>query len=388
MPRDDFDATTKETLAKRVNFRCSNPTCGRGTSGPRDEVGKAVNVGVAAHITAASPGGPRFDVTISAEERRAICNAIWLCQTCAKLVDNDPARYSTATLRDWKLDAEERALAEIVQPGLRRELRVRVGPTRRGRRQLAQFRLYNASDQPIYISGWIAVHGPNHDPIHSFSLETMTGRLPQRILAHDAYEFVVPFDDIDMDLLTELGVEDALRQRWMISNDELQTFRRAAIFNRPPPPCHAGPDDADLSQCKVEISVQTHVVAGQFPRVEIIFKNHGPHHIPVRGAELKWVYDPPRMLSTDGAPGVIETEGAVRVGPGLSSAVVAPGGQHSFPIQQPFLDLLVAVLGPDVRDSGISVSVLGGLQLRWTEEDGIGRAVREAAGAVVAAWDD
>jgi hypothetical protein len=34
---------------------------------------------------------------------------VWLCQTCAKLVDNDPVRYPLETLRDWKLFAEDRA---------------------------------------------------------------------------------------------------------------------------------------------------------------------------------------------------------------------------------------------------------------------------------------
>jgi hypothetical protein len=64
---------------------------------------------VAAHITAASGDGPRHDSALTQDERRAPSNGIWLCQTCAKLVDNDPLRYSTATLREWKVFAEDRA---------------------------------------------------------------------------------------------------------------------------------------------------------------------------------------------------------------------------------------------------------------------------------------
>jgi hypothetical protein len=53
--RDDFSLTTKELLAKRVGYLCSNPKCQQPTSGPQEDPSKAVNIGVACHITAASP---------------------------------------------------------------------------------------------------------------------------------------------------------------------------------------------------------------------------------------------------------------------------------------------------------------------------------------------
>ncbi len=43
---------------------CSNPACGQAISGLHTEVKEAVNIGVAAHITAASVGGPRFDPSL------------------------------------------------------------------------------------------------------------------------------------------------------------------------------------------------------------------------------------------------------------------------------------------------------------------------------------
>jgi hypothetical protein len=113
--RDDFDPKTKETLAGRVGYRCSNPRCRQLTSGPRTDPTKAVNIGVAAHITAASPGGPRYDPQLSPEERSSIDNAIWLCQNCAKMVDNDEQRYTADLLREWKFLSEQRALLEIEQ---------------------------------------------------------------------------------------------------------------------------------------------------------------------------------------------------------------------------------------------------------------------------------
>jgi hypothetical protein len=47
------------------------------------------------------------------EARSDPANGIWLCQNCGKLVDNDPRRFSVATLRMWKEDAERAALASV-----------------------------------------------------------------------------------------------------------------------------------------------------------------------------------------------------------------------------------------------------------------------------------
>src|SRR5690242_10450826 len=59
--RDDFPESAKRALSARVNAKCSNPDCGAATSGPQLDPCKALNVGVAAHIAAAAPGGPRYD---------------------------------------------------------------------------------------------------------------------------------------------------------------------------------------------------------------------------------------------------------------------------------------------------------------------------------------
>jgi hypothetical protein len=107
--RDDFSMAVKELLAKRVAFQCSRPGCGRVTSGPQVDPARYINIGVAAHITAASVNGPRYDPALTEDERCSPNNGIWLCQTCAKLVDNDPFRYSAQTLREWKTFAEDRA---------------------------------------------------------------------------------------------------------------------------------------------------------------------------------------------------------------------------------------------------------------------------------------
>lgn len=118
--RDDFATKTKEVLAKRVGHRCSNAGCRQQTSGPRSEPDRAISVGVAAHITAAAPGGPRYDESLIDPKRKHPDNGIWLCQNCAKLIDGDPGQYTVDILRHWKLEAEAEALREIAEPRARR----------------------------------------------------------------------------------------------------------------------------------------------------------------------------------------------------------------------------------------------------------------------------
>ena len=111
--RDEFDENAKEALSHRVGNRCSNPNCRKPTSGPQINPVKYVNIGVAAHITAASQGGPRYNAKLSTDERKSIDNGIWLCQNCAKLVDNDELRYTSDLLLEWKKTSEQAARLDV-----------------------------------------------------------------------------------------------------------------------------------------------------------------------------------------------------------------------------------------------------------------------------------
>ena len=79
--RDDFSQKTKDTLSERVGGKCSNPNCRRETKGPHSDAQKRVSIGQAAHITAAAPGGPRYDPNLTPDQRKDIDNAIWLCDS-------------------------------------------------------------------------------------------------------------------------------------------------------------------------------------------------------------------------------------------------------------------------------------------------------------------
>lgn len=114
--RQNFPARIRRLLAERAGFRCSAPDCCAPTSGPATRPDGVVNVGVAAHIAAASPGGPRFVATQSQDERSSIDNGIWLCETCAKKVDADTRRYTVDVLKGWRSVAEEAARSLVGRP--------------------------------------------------------------------------------------------------------------------------------------------------------------------------------------------------------------------------------------------------------------------------------
>lgn len=113
--RVEFLPKTKTLLAARAGNACSNPDCRRPTSGAAlGDDGKAVSVGVAAHIKAAAPGGPRYDPSQSTEERRHASNGIWLCNAHAKQIDDDPTYFTLDKLKAWKKQAEERSAFAIL----------------------------------------------------------------------------------------------------------------------------------------------------------------------------------------------------------------------------------------------------------------------------------
>ena len=94
--RDDFTDYQKETLAKKTNYRCCR--CGNDA---RDD-------GQAAHVSAASEGGPRYQSGMTTEERKSLSNGIWLCSRCHKKVDSDPISFNADYLRHLKGKHEKR----------------------------------------------------------------------------------------------------------------------------------------------------------------------------------------------------------------------------------------------------------------------------------------
>ena len=114
---DEFNAPTRKVLAERVGWKCSFPGCGTSTIGPKsDDPAKSINNGIAAHIHGARPGSARYKSTMTQAQRRHISNGIWMCRSCANLIDADNAPYSPETLHAWKRQAENRAADRLKTP--------------------------------------------------------------------------------------------------------------------------------------------------------------------------------------------------------------------------------------------------------------------------------
>lgn len=110
---DGFSKAVVESLAKQVAYLCSNPACNTQTLGPSAKDSGSTNVGIAAHICAASPGGPRYDPNQSQEERRSAENGIWVCNNCSRRIDSDERSYSKTLLLEWKKTAVAAASRQI-----------------------------------------------------------------------------------------------------------------------------------------------------------------------------------------------------------------------------------------------------------------------------------
>src|SRR4029077_16057016 len=125
----DFPETIKRCLGERVAYKCSNPLCRRLTIRPQSGSFGAVRQGKAAHICGAAPGAARSRNSMSDEECRSFENGIWLCDICARLVDDDRADYPEATLRAWKKGAEIYVAELSTQDTRLRQLRGLVAHT-------------------------------------------------------------------------------------------------------------------------------------------------------------------------------------------------------------------------------------------------------------------
>jgi len=102
--RDDFNKPVVDALAKRAAFICSNPDCRTLTIAPSSEdTLKFIYIGKAAHIAAASEGGPRFDRGMSSDDRKSIDNGVFLCSNCADMIDkNMGIDFPVPLLKEWK----------------------------------------------------------------------------------------------------------------------------------------------------------------------------------------------------------------------------------------------------------------------------------------------
>lgn len=191
--RDDFSARTIDQLAKRAGTVCSNPGCGRPTFGAAQTHDGVVNVGVASHITAAAPGGPRYDPSLTSEQRRHQSNGIWLCQIHGKAVDSDSGHFTVEMLREWKRLAEAKSFAAIVVTNGTQEPAISPGGLEDSEEAAGTARLFVAAKNDLdafkRTPGW-----PQH-PIE-LSLKMTRGESSQAFHAPALANAIVAFNEI------------------------------------------------------------------------------------------------------------------------------------------------------------------------------------------------
>lgn len=111
---EDFTATVKRQLRDRVANYCSNPSCGILTVAAKQSDSSGIsNIGEAAHICAVQPNGARYNSAMTSSERKSIENGIWLCSACHHIIDTDPMSYPIGTLKEWKTQAELKAINSL-----------------------------------------------------------------------------------------------------------------------------------------------------------------------------------------------------------------------------------------------------------------------------------
>jgi hypothetical protein len=175
--RDDFPKRVVVTVAQRAGYLCSNPDCRRPTSGPHSQVDRALVTGQAAHLCAASAGGPRFDPDQSPEERKSIANAIWLCGDCNKRIDTDWAAWPLEKLKKMKDEHERWIAAQEMIPSL-----PEISLATRGGLRLSQALSVISGEMLAELREQeMTIRNPNRVQLHNFKLNMV---LPEAILTY------------------------------------------------------------------------------------------------------------------------------------------------------------------------------------------------------------
>jgi len=112
--RDEFTPATKKLIERQARGHCSNPMCRRLTGAPASDGSSEINIGQASHICAAAPGGPRYDASMTSEQRRHADNGIWLCDVHGRAVDSKDSKFTVEELHGWKKKTSEDAWRSVM----------------------------------------------------------------------------------------------------------------------------------------------------------------------------------------------------------------------------------------------------------------------------------
>lgn len=119
--RDEFTEKTKLQLAKRAGWLCCDPSCRRPTVGSNSDGNGEMMLGIAAHICAAAPDGPRYDPDQTPEQRRSVDNGLWLCRLHGTAIDARDSKFTVELLHQWKVQALQESWRRVMYDGSSRD---------------------------------------------------------------------------------------------------------------------------------------------------------------------------------------------------------------------------------------------------------------------------
>ena len=111
--RDNFSDRTRTQISRLAGGLCSYPGCRAATFGATSDGSAVLDIGIAAHISAAAAGGPRYDANMTSTDRGSASNGIWMCADHGRAIDADVKFYTVGKLREWKRDAEREAFLRV-----------------------------------------------------------------------------------------------------------------------------------------------------------------------------------------------------------------------------------------------------------------------------------
>lgn len=164
-------STIKRLYAKSSN-RCALPKCNAPI------IVNGIPVGEICHIRARRKKGPRYDPSLTAQDKDAYANLLLLCRTCHKLIDSDPGAYTPELLSEIKQKHEAAGNCEIT-PEIVRDAALLLGAKKHQRQTSAK-----ASGQGIAI----AVGGDVYAPISvgRKARPQQTSKYPSNAIGADA----------------------------------------------------------------------------------------------------------------------------------------------------------------------------------------------------------
>ena len=113
LARNYTDNTVKQLYCLSGNA-CANPEC------RKILIENGIHLGEIAHISAASPNGPRYDPNMDDNERRDYKNLILLCPECHNKIDTTPEDYPIELLYSWKKNHKKIVVSNVYKNYLNR----------------------------------------------------------------------------------------------------------------------------------------------------------------------------------------------------------------------------------------------------------------------------